>query len=115
VDHIRYRTRKVEGRLAASLDTVYTARIEREVPGASNELPSMSLSPEGGGDVVLDPRETQRPRSFEKLFHFDISLGSAKARGIGERVYVRFEHDPEPLAFRLYRSIRRLLLNKFGV
>lgn len=115
VDHIRYRTRKVEARLAASVDTVYPAGIEREVPGASNELPSMSLSPEGGGDVVLDPRETQKPRSFEKLFYFDISLGSAKVRGIGERVYVRFEHDPEPPAFRFYRSLRRLLLKKFGV
>jgi putative peptide zinc metalloprotease protein len=115
VDHIRYRTRKVEGRFAASVNNLYPARIEREVPGASNELPSMSLSLEGGGDVVLDPRETQKPKSFEKLFHFDIALDSAKARGIGERVYVRFEHDQEPLAFRLHRSIRRLLLNKFGI
>ena len=115
VDYIRYRTRKVEGRLASSVDTVYPARIEREVPGASKELPSLSLSLAGGGSVVLDPKETEKPQSFEKLFYFDIALDRAKARGIGERVYVRFEHDPEPPAFRLHRSIRRLLLRKFGV
>jgi putative peptide zinc metalloprotease protein len=115
VDHIRYRTRKVEGRLAASVDRVYPARIEREVPGASKELPGMALSLEGGGGVVLDPKQTDKPQSFEKLFHFDIALDGAKVRGIGERVYVRFEHDPEPLAFRLHRSIRRLLLHQFGV
>jgi putative peptide zinc metalloprotease protein len=115
VDHVRYRTRKVEGRLASSVDTVYPARIEREVPGASRELPSMALSLEGGGGVALDPKETDKLQSFEKLFYFDIALDRAKSRGIGERVYVRFEHDPEPLAFRLYRSIRRLLLSKFGV
>lgn len=115
VDHIRYRTRKVEGRLAESIDTVYPARIEREVPGASKELPSMAFSLEGGGGVALDPEETEKPQSFEKHFYFDIALDKAKARGIGERVYVRFVHDPEPLAFRLHRSIRRVLLNKFGV
>ena len=115
VDHIRNRTRKVTGRFAASLDKVYPARIEREVPGASKELPGMALSPEGGGGVVLDPKETEKPQSFEKLFHFDISLDQAKARGIGERVYVRFEHDSEPLAFRFYRSIRRVMLKRFGI
>jgi putative peptide zinc metalloprotease protein len=75
----------------------------------------MALSPEGGGGVVLDPKETEKPQSFEKLFHFDISLDQAKARGIGERVYVRFEHDSEPLAFRFYRSIRRVMLKRFGI
>jgi putative peptide zinc metalloprotease protein len=115
VDYIRYRTRNVEGRLAASVDRVYPARIEREVPEASRELPGMALSLEGGGGVALDPKQTDKPQSFEKLFHFDIALDRAKVRGIGERVYVRFEHDPEPLAFRLHRSVRRLLLKQFGV
>jgi len=115
VDHIRYRTLKVEGRLASSVDTVYPARIEREVPGASKELPSLSLSLAGGGGVILDPNETEKPQSFENLFYFDITLEKAKARGIGERVYIRFVHNPEPIAFRLHRSIRRLLLKKFGV
>lgn len=115
VDPIRYRTRRVEGRLAASVDTLYPARIEREVPEASRELPGMALSLEGGGGVALDPKQSDKPQSFEKLFHFDIVLERAEIRGIGERVYVRFEHDPEPLAYRLHRSVRRLLLNQFGV
>ena len=34
---------------------------------------------------------------------------------IGERVLVRFVHPPEPLAWRWYRLVRRLLLSRFDV
>jgi putative peptide zinc metalloprotease protein len=32
---------------------------------------------------------------------------------LGSRVQVRFEHAPEPLAWRVGRSLRRLLLSHF--
>ena len=115
VDYIRQKTRKVEGRFAAQSSTGYPAHVAREVPEASRELPGMALAVEGGGGVALDPKEAERPRSFEKLFHFDVILDRALARGIGERVYVRFEHPPEPLAFRMARTVNRVMLKKFGV
>jgi hypothetical protein len=34
---------------------------------------------------------------------------------LGEHVYARFELDPEPLAARLYRSVRQLFLQRFAV
>jgi hypothetical protein len=34
---------------------------------------------------------------------------------LGEHVYARFEHDPEPLAWRIYRSVRQLFLERFSV
>jgi len=115
VDQIRHKTRRVEGRFASHRDVAYAARMEREVPEASRELPGMALSIEGGGGVALDPRGADKPQSFEKLFHFDVILDRAVARGIGERVYVRFEHPPEPLAYRIYRTVNRVLLKKFGM
>ncbi len=98
-----------------SLATVVPAVIKREVPAASKDLPSLALSVQGGGAVALDPKETKTPQAFEKLFHFDIPLTGVPARGIGERVYVRFEHTPESLTARWYRDIRRLLLRRFNV
>jgi putative peptide zinc metalloprotease protein len=115
VDHIRRRTRKVEGRLVESLATVVTASIEREVPAASKNLPSFALSLQGGGSVALDPKESSSPQAFEKLFHFDVVLSGALARGVGERVYIRFDHNPEPLSARAYRGVRRTLLRRFNV
>lgn len=123
VDHIRYRTRKVEGRLVESVPMIFPARVEREVPAASKDLPSLALSLEGGGSVALDPREmrspeggaARNPRAFEKLFQFDISLDGVTPTGVGERVYVRFEHDPEPVGYRWYRAVRRTMLKMFNI
>jgi putative peptide zinc metalloprotease protein len=115
VEHIRHRTRRVEARLAESLPVVVPAYIEREAPAASKDLPSVALSTQGGGRVALDPKETRRPQAFEKLFHFDIVLPGTKAAGVGERVYVRFVHTPEPLFDRWRRSIRRVLLRRLSV
>lgn len=123
VNHIRNRTRAVKVRLAESVRDVYPAAVEREVPGASKDLPSLALSLEGGGSVALDPkgqpkeegREAKMPQAFEKLFQFDISLAAVQASGVGERVFVRFEHDPEPVGYRWYRAVRRMLLKRFDV
>jgi putative peptide zinc metalloprotease protein len=118
VDHVRHRTRKVEARLVESLSAVVAAAIEREVPAASKDLPSLALSLQGGGAVALDPKEAKEnrnPQAFEKLFHFDIGLSGAWAKGLGERVYVRFDHIPEPLGARAYRAVRRTLLKRFSV
>ncbi len=115
IEHIRHKTVRVEARLAESLPTILPAAVEREVPAASKDLPSMALSVQGGGRVALDPKETRRPQAFEKLFHLDIVLPEAKARGIGERVFVRFVHTQEPLLARWRRAARRVLLRRLSV
>ncbi len=115
VEHIRHRTVRVEARLVESLPSVVPGFIAREVPAASKDLPSLALSVQGGGTVALDPKETRNPQAFEKLFQFDIVLPAAKAQGIGERVFVRFVHTPEPLSARWHRAIRRVLLRRFNV
>jgi putative peptide zinc metalloprotease protein len=115
VDSIRNNTRKVEARLAEHIQDSIPCSVIREVPEASKDLPSLALSLEGGGDFALDPREPREPKAFEKLFHFEITLSGVTVNRIGERVFVRFEHDPEPLASRWYRGFRRILLRRFNV
>lgn len=115
VDRVRNDVRALSVRLVGAVDRVVGARLQRIVPAASRELPSLALSLEGGGEIALDPRATQSPTAFQTLFQLDIELAEPVARRIGERVYVRFEHAPEPLFFRLFRGARRLLLTRFEV
>ena len=115
VEHIRHRTTRVEARLVESPSSVVPAFVEREVPAASKDLPSLALSVQGGGSVAVDPKATRSPQAFENLFHFDIVLPQTIAKGVGERVFVRFVHTPEPLIARWHRAIRRVLLRRLSV
>ena len=112
---VRRDTRRAEVRLASSLTDVIPAEVVREVPAATADLPSLTLSMEGGGSLALDPRSSDSPQSLERLFQFDLEVVGGTASGVEERAMVRFEHTPEPLVFRWYRDIRRLLMKRFNV
>nr|WP_275888951.1 HlyD family efflux transporter periplasmic adaptor subunit [Desulforhopalus vacuolatus] len=114
IEKVRGDTVAIAVRLSDKIDTVLPARIIREVPAATRELPSMALSTQGGGPFGLDPREKERPMVLEYLFQFDIQVEKPLEPWLEQRAYVRFEHHPEPLALRLYRSVRRLLLSRFS-
>jgi putative peptide zinc metalloprotease protein len=105
----------VEVRLAENIQKVIPSSIVREVPGASKELPSLALSLEGGGKIVLDPQTPEEPKAFERLFQFEVALPGLFVDTIGARVFVRFKHDSEPLASRWYRAIRRVFLSRFDI
>ena len=108
-------TKTVTLRTASHPDQDLKAKIVRVVPAASRDLPSLALSLEGGGAYALDPREMRSAKVIEKLFQIELApLGDIGGR-IGERVYVRFQHPPEPFVYRWYRSARRLLLKRFDI
>ncbi|PKN35163.1 MAG: peptidase M50 [Deltaproteobacteria bacterium HGW-Deltaproteobacteria-19] len=113
VDRIRTDVRSVKARPAEDISRIIPSELVREVPAATGDLPSYALSLKGGGAFALDPRATERPRSFENLFHFEVRLQDATGTRIGERIYVRFEHTPESLAHRWYREIRGIFLKRF--
>jgi len=96
--------------LAEDLDKIYPAEIVREVPGVHKVLPSLALSVEGGGKFALDPEVIDVATAFEPFFQFEIFLRDVPSNRIGERVYVRFVHSSEAIAFRWLRAVRRLLL-----
>ncbi len=118
---VRSRTRAVQVRLAHAIGTVIEGRVQREVPAGSDRLPTRALGPAGGGPFAVDPADREGLATTEKVFHFDVSLDVAHAhpavrRGeIGTRVWVRFDHGYEPLAGRVGRAVRRLLLSHIGV
>jgi putative peptide zinc metalloprotease protein len=116
VDMVRLSTDEVELRMAQVPDFVAQGRIVRQVPGGDEYLPSRALATEGGGRISVDPRDTKGTKTLERMFQFDIELKQDVSVALyGQRVYVRFDHQKEPLAKQWYRGIRQLFLTHFNV
>lgn len=116
VDLVRRRLRYGQLRLVDDVGTVLTAGAIRETPGGVTELPSAALTLEGGGHIAVDPQDGSGLKTLERTFLFDIALPpSADPRTFGSRVFVRFDHQPEPLARQWYRRLRQLFLSRFNV
>jgi putative peptide zinc metalloprotease protein len=116
VDMVRLATDRVIVRHVHRADTVTEGRIVRQAPAGVEYLPSRALSTEGGGQISTDPRDQQGVKTLQRMFQFDIELtDNADAAFFGERVYVRFSHEMEPLALQWYRSIRLLFLSRFSI
>lgn len=116
VDLVRERNRGVDIRFAENLRCVYPSVIKRQVPGVVEYLPSAILSSAGGGEIAVDPSDSEGLKPLDQLFQFDVEpVTGIDGFKIGGRVYVRFNHGFEPLAFQWYRSIRQLFLKRFNV
>jgi putative peptide zinc metalloprotease protein len=117
IDLVRAKGTRVMVRLAEHLDEEIPGRILREVPGASDRLPSMALSQIGGGDVALDPR-TGQPKALQTYFELEIELlvpQGERPVGAGGRVFVRFAHPAQPLAGQLWHAAQQLYLRRFAL
>lgn len=110
-------TRSVGVRLADELDRVIPAHIARQVPAAADEAPSKAFLASGGGRLAPDPRDPEGRRTLERVFQIDLALDEPLGRDLayGQRVYVRFDLAPAPLATQAWRVLRRLFLRHFDV
>lgn len=115
IDRVSHQTRGVELRFVSDPQTLYQARILRQVPASSQQLPSAVLSTEGGGAIVLDPQRKQELQSYQSYVRIELDVPDALKQRFDERVHVLFEHDAEPVFWRWYRSIRRVFLRQFDV
>ena len=115
VDLVRQRTESVGVRMPERLSRIIPAVLRREVPAATDQLPGLTLSQEGGGQIAVDPREGFGHKAFQKMFLFDVEIPHKEGTlHVGSRVYVRFDHGSEPLVYRWYRGIRQLFLKRFN-
>lgn len=117
---VRGLTGEISVRAADRLDQVLPASLVREVPQASQELPSAALGFEGGGTIATNPNSEPgaggNPATFRNWFQFDLEIARPEVQiGLGERVYARFHHGSEALGLQLYRSVRQTFLNRFSV
>ena len=113
---LRSNTTDIWVRLDHDLANVLPARIAREVPAATDRLPTQALGTAGGGRIAVDPTDPDGLIPLDPVFQFDLALPAGTViSAVGERVYVRFDHPPEPVAQRAYRSLRRLFMRQLGV
>ena len=113
---VRQHTREVEVRLAGQIGEIIAAEIEREVPAATNALPSSALGTRGGGSIAVDPMDKDGLKAVDNVFQFELKLADAAyIDRFGQRVHVRFDHGSEPLAVQWGRSLHQLFMREFGV
>jgi len=116
IDLVRTRFKDVELRFADSIPDTYRVTVLREMPGALNELPTAALSQNGGGQIPVDPGDSQGLKTLERVFFMDMSLpAEAIPNAFGGRVYVRFNHVGQPLLSQLYFRLRQLFLSRLYV
>ncbi|MDH5210696.1 MAG: HlyD family efflux transporter periplasmic adaptor subunit, partial [Betaproteobacteria bacterium] len=115
IDLVRKDTGAVRVKLAGRLYETFRAEVRREVPAASRQLSNLAMSSLGGGPAPLDPQDAKEPKTLNTWFEFELALPATHAFVLGEHVYARFEHGAEPVAWRIYRSIRQLFLRQFSV
>ena len=111
---IRSRTRQVALRFAENLHADVPATIRREVPAASDRLPSAVLGAAGGGQIAINAQDEKGTQTVHSVFHIELDVARPVAR-IGGRTYVRFSHGFEPLGVQWFRRIRQLFLRRFDV
>jgi putative peptide zinc metalloprotease protein len=116
IDVVRSDTESVRVKLVGRMHESFDAKIVREVPAAVSEVGNLALSSQGGGSAPLDPRQgSNKSRTLNSWFEFELTLPATRAFVLGEHVYARFEHPPEPLYRRIYRSVRQVFLKQFSV
>jgi putative peptide zinc metalloprotease protein len=116
VELVRNRLRNVRIKLAQNVTETYPAKLIREAPAGRNELPSKALGTSGGGASAVDPGDQQGRKTLQRIFQFDLELPpDTPAAAFGSRVYVRFEHEWEPLGFQWFRRLRQLFLARLNV
>jgi len=100
--------------LLPGLGSPTPARLQRDAPAAAHELPSPALGERGGGRHVTDPADKEGRRTLEPVFLFDVVLQGEVLQSLGQRAWVRFDLEAEPLATQWYRRLRQLLLKHFN-
>lgn len=120
INLVRSQTGGISVRAADRLDQVLPANLVREVPQASQELPSAALGFEGGGSIATNPNSepgaSGNLATFRNWFQFDLEISRPEVEiGLGERVYARFHHGRESLGIQIYRTVRQTFLNRFSV
>jgi putative peptide zinc metalloprotease protein len=115
VDLVRGHTERVSVKLAERLEETIASRVVREVPRASDRVPSAALTQAGGGEAAPDPRAGEESKTLATYFEFEVELPPERSFLLGGRAYVRFDHASEPIAGQIWRWLRQLFLLRLAV
>ena len=113
-DKLHQAPTRIEIRMAEDPTRPLEATLGKAAPAASMQLPSIVLGDRGGGSLVTDPSDQDGLRTLESFFVLDVQVLGETLQRIGSRVWVRFEHEREPLAVQWTRRVRQLLVKQLG-
>jgi putative peptide zinc metalloprotease protein len=105
----------VEVRLGSTHAPTRVGHIVREVPAATHRLPSAVLGAQGGGSWPIDPEDPSGLRTREPVFWVDVKLDHLASPRVGDRVFVRFEHEKRPLASQAGLALHSLFLRRLDL
>lgn len=115
IDLVRDQTFEITVRPVESFFEPRSARVIHELPFVTHQLPSAAFATQGGGQIAVDPSDADGVTALEILYQLELRMNNpTAASGVGSRVYVRFDHGYEPLAFQAYRRVRQLFLKRFN-
>ena len=113
---VRENVSKVDVISASWNSQSFPADMVREIHGGTQRLPTAALGVTGGGEFVVLPSDNTGRTTMERVFEVEINMPpEASTEYLGNRIYVRFDHGYEPLGIQAWRSLRQLLLRRFGV
>jgi putative peptide zinc metalloprotease protein len=88
----------------------------RLIPGGSYSLPSPALGTGAGGEIPIDPSDSDARTTLARVFELEVTMGSEMHTDLlGQRVNVRLDHGFRPLGFQLVRSLQQLFLGLLDV
>lgn len=116
IDLVRQRWKSAELRFSDRIGQSFAVPLLRTPAGGVDELPSAAPGMPGGGAIPTALSDPQGIRTQARVFLVDLGLPQdVPPSAFGERVFVRFGHGWEPLAWQGMRRLRQLLLSHFGV
>ncbi len=116
ISQLREHVEDIRIRFASNINQEYQAKIIRQAPEATNQLPSAVLSTSGGGKYLVMPDDENKLHVKHKVFVVDLEFDPEQQQiDLGTRAHVRIYHGGEPLATQVYRRIRQLFLRQFNV
>ena len=112
IDQVRRQSQMIEVRLSSRPGETHAARLIRELPQATDRLPSKLLGSGAGGDVAVDARDENGVQTISNIFQVEIALPVKAVSGnrLGQRIYVRFIHEPESLGNQMLSWLSQMLL-----
>ena len=107
---------RLEIRVKGRPEAKFVGRIAEILPAGSDDLPSAALASAAGGSVQTDPEDRRGVKAARPFFEI-IIVPAADAQDRlkllpGQRVIVRLETPPKPLAMQAWRKLLQLLSRK---
>ena len=81
------------------------------VKAAQSTIPHGSLGPQGGGTAAVDPRDQQGVKAQIEPFEVVMKLDNSGEQYMpGQRAYIRFTVDRQPVIAQIWRKFEQLLM-----